>query len=241
MEKFIIYTISIIAAIIITSYFAIKMLGDLLVELIEYILKGITLIISSAGLTGFLPWLFGKRGKLGGSITSIVTTLALLYIHFFLDIHFTPEQIGLLIAGTFVLGLITIRPAESLFYEIWGPRKKYDAAAENHESITDRDYNETTIDEVHGVLIPSLCVYYFDFSPIVFFIAMALACGTFRYFDVKKPWPIKWLEEKQKKMPIILSPLTIMIDDTIAGIYAMAVTLIGCLIIEHWKAIAMIF
>jgi phosphatidylglycerophosphatase A len=47
-----------------------------------------------------------------------------------------------------------------------------------------------------------------------------LACTfiAFRYFDVRKPLGIKWLENNLKKASPVLS---IMFDDVLGGIYAM--------------------
>jgi phosphatidylglycerophosphatase A len=38
----------------------------------------------------------------------------------------------------------------------------------------------------------------------------------FRFFDILKPWPIKWLDEK------VHGGFGIMIDDVLAGIFALA-------------------
>lgn len=40
--------------------------------------------------------------------------------------------------------------------------------------------------------------------------------GLFRFFDIIKPWPIKWLDEK------VHGGFGIMIDDVLAGIFALA-------------------
>jgi phosphatidylglycerophosphatase A len=141
----------------------------------------------------------------------------------------------LAIAGSFLLGIIFVGGAEILILKLWGKQK-------NHRGEeVDRDFNITTIDEVHGLLIGILLAYYFELSFIQFVIVQIVAFAAFRFFDVKKYWIIKKIEEKQKTMPRIFSPFTIMLDDTVAGIYTMPVTLVSCVVVKYWSTIAMMF
>ncbi|MDO6805002.1 phosphatidylglycerophosphatase A, partial [Wenyingzhuangia sp. 1_MG-2023] len=48
----------------------------------------------------------------------------------------------------------------------------------------------------------------------------------FRFFDILKPWPIKWLEEQ------VEGGFGIMIDDVLAGIFALV-----CLQLAAWVLI----
>lgn len=51
-------------------------------------------------------------------------------------------------------------------------------------------------------------------------VSVALAFLLFRFFDIIKPWPVNWADQKLK------GPLGVMADDVLAGIYA-AIVLIG--------------
>ena len=44
--------------------------------------------------------------------------------------------------------------------------------------------------------------------------------GLFRFFDILKPWPIKWLDQH------VQGGFGIMIDDVLAGVFAGAVLLL---------------
>lgn len=46
---------------------------------------------------------------------------------------------------------------------------------------------------------------------------VALVFGLFRFFDIVKPWPIRWLDHR------VPGGLGIMIDDVVAGFYALGV------------------
>jgi len=46
---------------------------------------------------------------------------------------------------------------------------------------------------------------------------VAYAFAWFRFFDIIKPWPIKWLDAK------VHGGFGIMIDDVIAGLFGLAV------------------
>ena len=53
------------------------------------------------------------------------------------------------------------------------------------------------------------------------------AFGLFRLFDIVKPWPIRWLDRH------IGGGLGVMIDDVLAGVYA----LVPLLLFEWWLAV----
>jgi phosphatidylglycerophosphatase A len=51
----------------------------------------------------------------------------------------------------------------------------------------------------------------------------------FRLFDIVKPWPVNWLDQRLK------GPLGIMADDMMAGLYAAAlITAVGTLFGTLW-------
>jgi phosphatidylglycerophosphatase A len=89
----------------------------------------------------------------------------------------------------------------------------YVAAHFYEQKTGTHDSGAIVIDEVVGVWL-TLCVAHF--SLISFILAFAL----FRFFDILKPWPIKWADDK------IPGAWGVMIDDVIAGIFA-AIILIG--------------
>jgi phosphatidylglycerophosphatase A len=56
---------------------------------------------------------------------------------------------------------------------------------------------------------------------------IAAAFVVFRFFDIIKPWPISWLDRR------VSGGMGIMIDDVLAGIYALVVLLVFQAIIPH--------
>lgn len=69
------------------------------------------------------------------------------------------------------------------------------------------DHGSIVWDEVVGLLITMLA------APAGF-IWLAIGFGLFRFFDIVKPWPIRWLDAK------IHGGFGIMIDDVLAGVFA---------------------
>ncbi len=71
------------------------------------------------------------------------------------------------------------------------------------------DHSGIVWDEIVGFFITMIAV---PFSMVNIVIGFLL----FRLFDIWKPWPIKWLDEK------VSGGFGIMIDDVLAGIFALA-------------------
>jgi phosphatidylglycerophosphatase A len=69
------------------------------------------------------------------------------------------------------------------------------------------DHSGIVIDEVAGFLITML------FIPVTWW-SVLIGFGLFRFFDIVKPQPIKWLDQK------VSGGIGIMVDDVLAGIYA---------------------
>lgn len=91
------------------------------------------------------------------------------------------------IALTFVLGTIACSKAE--------------------QAMGIHDHGGIVIDEFAGMFIAVFC-----FAP---YWQLALAAFVFfRFFDILKPFPVSWADEK------IPGGLGIMLDDVLAGIYA---------------------
>ncbi len=84
--------------------------------------------------------------------------------------------------------------------------------AEKHFKVGDP--KEVVIDEFVGQMLV--------FLPLKGFSWLELGIGffVFRFFDIYKPWPVSWCDENVK------GGLGIILDDIVAGIYAMAVLLI---------------
>lgn len=79
-----------------------------------------------------------------------------------------------------------------------------------HSFAKKDDPSSIVIDEVAGqTLAMGLCS--------ADFMSLAIAFALFRFFDILKPWPIRWFDRNVK------GGLGIMIDDVVAGIFALAV------------------
>lgn len=52
------------------------------------------------------------------------------------------------------------------------------------------------------------------------------AFGLFRFFDIIKPWPIKWLDQK------VEGGFGIMIDDVLAGLFALGIVQLAYLLMN---------
>ncbi len=69
------------------------------------------------------------------------------------------------------------------------------------------DHGGIVIDEIVGVLI---ALYFFEPT----WITLLLGFFWFRVFDIIKPWPIKWIDQR------VDGGFGIMLDDIIAGVFA---------------------
>lgn len=75
------------------------------------------------------------------------------------------------------------------------------------EKLAIDDYGGIVWDEIVGLLITLCGITYSWQSLLAGFV-------LFRFFDIVKPWPIKWLDQHIK------GGLGIMVDDVLAGIFA---------------------
>lgn len=84
------------------------------------------------------------------------------------------------------------------------------------EKILDRkDPGVVVIDEVMGMLITLIAV---PANPL----AWLLGFGLFRFFDILKPWPVRSIDQR------LNGGLGIVLDDVMAGLYALAALQILC-------------
>jgi len=79
-----------------------------------------------------------------------------------------------------------------------------DAAA---KKLGEHDFGGIVWDEVAGFLITM------GFVPFSWY-AVLLGFALFRFFDILKPWPIKWIDQK------VEGGFGIMLDDVLAGLFA---------------------
>ena len=75
-------------------------------------------------------------------------------------------------------------------------------------ALNESDHGSIVWDEVVGYLITMLA------APEINWLWIILGFILFRFFDILKPWPISWLDEKIK------TGFGTMLDDLLAGIFA---------------------
>ena len=79
--------------------------------------------------------------------------------------------------------------------------------------LDEHDFGGIVWDEVAGYLIT---MWFVPFT----WQAMIIGFVLFRFFDILKPWPIKWIDEQ------VHGGLGIMLDDVLAGLFAGGVLLL---------------
>ena len=118
-----------------------------------------------------------------------------------------PGTVGTVVAIPIYLAIVSINelilPAVVLIALVVGIKICGDAAA----SLQTHDHPGIVWDEIVGYWITML------FIPVTF-LSIAIGFLLFRFFDIVKPWPIKWADQK------VSGGLGIMLDDVIAGIMA---------------------
>ncbi|SMC25493.1 phosphatidylglycerophosphatase A [Andreprevotia lacus DSM 23236] len=127
-------------------------------------------------------------------------TLAALPLYALLMLALTPLQIVLLCIPVFLLG--------------WW------AADKTGKALGVHDHGSIVIDEIVAMWLVLAYV------PVTW-LGWLLAFGLFRLFDIVKPWPIRWFDER------VPGGFGVMLDDLLAAGFAVAV-LWGLL---HWHVI----
>lgn len=114
-----------------------------------------------------------------------------------------PFGVALMLGGPFALitGIVLLLPLG-----LW-------AAGKVGEMTQEEDSQMIVIDEAAGIWIALLAA-----SPTPLSVAFAFA--AFRFFDILKPWPVNWLDQKPG------GAVSVMLDDVMAGLYA-AFVMIG--------------
>ncbi|MFC1608968.1 phosphatidylglycerophosphatase A [Patescibacteria group bacterium] len=168
--------------------------------------------VASTFYSGFIPEkVFGQPGRGAGLIASLV---ALLLQFYFLYAAWPLLVVVVLMIDVFVIGLLVMTPAEQYMRDNYGSRVRHDGKE------VDEDFNELSIDEVPGQFCAGLPVFMFDLSFGYSAVLLVLSFILFRIFDVVKPWPVSWFEEK------LPSPFSVMLDDVAAGIMSAIIILL---------------
>ncbi len=84
------------------------------------------------------------------------------------------------------------------------------------------DHGGIVWDEICGYLVTMIAL------PVAWYWALA-GFVLFRFFDIIKPWPIKWLDKKVK------GGFGIMLDDLIAGVFALVLLLLAQLALVYFS------
>ena len=148
----------------------------------------------------------GKIKLAPGTFTSLVTTIILFYFFHILNL-----------SNQLILYTLLI----IFFYSFY-------AVSKYIENCDDKDPKEVVVDEVIGQSIP---IYMYEVAhntmknsqeAILFYLYIFI---LFRFFDIKKPFPVNYFDESFK------NSFGVIIDDIIAGFYVV-LTLIVFMIIK---------
>ena len=151
----------------------------------------------------------GKISKIPGSIASLVTTIFLFFLFYFLNIR--PDMV--------LIGLILI-----FFISLYSVKQFI-------KDKVNKDPKEIVIDEFIGQSIP-ICLYEVahegtkDIGNVLtfYFIMFVL----FRIFDITKPYPVSYYDKNFK------NSFGVIMDDVCAGLYVVAVMVLYMVIIS-WQ------
>lgn len=109
-----------------------------------------------------------------------------------------PEQYAMALAAFFAIAVLSAGAAEKI--------------------LDRKDPQVVVIDEVMGMLITLIAA---PAKPLVWLLGFAL----FRFFDILKPWPIRFIDQR------VNGGIGIVLDDVMAGIYSLAVLQLLCRLI----------
>ena len=88
------------------------------------------------------------------------------------------------------------------------------------KDLSEKDHKSIVIDELAGMWVALLPVIYFASSQNERITYAILALVFFRFFDILKPFPVSYIDQKYK------NGFGIVFDDIIAGILAAVLSLI---------------
>lgn len=154
---------------------------------------------------GLLPGkLLNKPGK-GGGLMGSLATLPLLWV--------LRERVDVWAWVTVfitILGICVVPIGENEQLRMFGPQRRHTG-----ELVT-QDFNSTCIDEVLGMQLACWPMLLTTLSTRGYLFLLTVGFVLFRIFDVKKPFPIWWVERTTHAH----SGISVMIDDAVAGVMA---------------------
>ena len=139
-----------------------------------------------------------------GTFASLVTSIIFFCLfRFYISIEHFPI-LGLIIIFFFIYSLYAIETLEAEFEQ--------------------KDARQIVIDEVIGQSIPILLIEYIAYSQTQSFGAdlylYLMSFFLFRFFDIFKPFPIRYFDKNYK------NSFGILFDDVLAGVYTLIILLI---------------
>ena len=139
-----------------------------------------------------------------GTFASLVTSIIFFCLfRFYISIEHFPI-LGLIIISFFVYSLYAIKTIENEFEQ--------------------KDARQIVIDEVIGQSIPILFIEYIAYSQNQSFGAdlylYLMSFFLFRFFDIFKPFPIRYFDKNYK------NSFGILFDDVLAGVYTLVILLL---------------
>ena len=160
-------------------------------------MKKINLIFVTFLGTGYIKFA-------SGTFASLFTSIIFFYLfRFYISIEHFPI-LGLIIIFFFVYSLYAIETLESEFEQ--------------------KDARQIVIDEVIGQSIPILFIEYIIFLQNQSFGAdlylYLMSFFLFRFFDIFKPFPIRYFDKNYK------NSFGILFDDVLAGVYTLVILLL---------------
>jgi phosphatidylglycerophosphatase A len=163
----------------------------------------VALFIATWFYSGMIPPIFGK--SMGGTYGSIFS-IPLCYLALLAPYHGIGYCIIMLVI--FAFGLWAVPRAEIVLGETIDHRgrKRF------------HDQNQIVIDEVLGMLTSCLPLVFFKVEML--WLALLLAFGFFRFFDIAKIPPIRFFDRMQ-------SASGVMLDDFVAGVYSALVLILA--------------
>lgn len=173
----------------------------------DWVWGTLALFVTTTGFTGFI----GKNGKGGGTAGAVVAAL----FQCVLLVNGCSAWSSIAVAvGSFVLGVIITPYGEACLRERYGATRK-----RHNGDVVDHDFNQTNWDEFHGQMIAGTVAFLFQESAASWLGALVISFILFRAFDVWKPGLIGWAERN------VGGSTGLMLDDTLAGGLAFALTL----------------
>lgn len=133
-----------------------------------------------------------------------------------------PGTVGTLVGLPFALLMFQLSPAAVGAYLALMTAAGIYICGESARQLGVHDHGGIVFDEIVGYLVaclPLLPALRPEAQPL--WLGLLLAFLLFRFFDVLKPWPIRWLDRH------VHGGLGIMADDLLAGVMAAALLVLG--------------